>query len=296
VSGDGPHPIAAAPTAGIPRPTGRHEGVTEIRAVRGLVPLNLRELWEFRDLVLFLLWRDVAGRYRQMALGPLWILLSPVTNMVLFTVIFGQVARLPSDGIPYPLFSFSALLPWTLFSGCLFAAAGSLLSHKHLISKVYFPRLAVPLVGALSALADFLVSFVVLVGMMLAYGFAPGWQALWLPVFLLLAMATGLAVGLWWASWIVHYYDLQNVLGYLVRVWMYATPVVYASSLIPERWRTLYRLNPMTGVTDGVRWCLLGVGEPRWGLLGLAFAIVLPVLVAGAYYFRNTERSIVDIA
>jgi lipopolysaccharide transport system permease protein len=243
-----------------------------------------------------MLWRDVKGRYRQMAFGPLWMVINPLLNMVLFTVIFGVVAKLPSDGIPYPLFNYAALLPWTFFAGALFSAANSLLSNRDLIAKVYFPRLVTPLVGVLSSLFDFAISFIILLGMMLWYGYGVSLAMLVVPVYLLLAAMTGLAVGLWAASWIVHFRDVNSVLSYLVRLWMYATPVVYATSLVPERWMGLYMLNPMANVIEGIRWALLGVGRPPDLNLLLSFIIVIPLMVAGAYYFRRTERSIVDIA
>lgn len=260
------------------------------------VPLNLHELWEYRDLIYFLIWRNVKGRYRQMALGPLWIVIQPLMNMVLYTIIFGTVARLPSDGLPYPLFSYAALLPWTFFSGAVNGAANSLLSYQSLITKVYFPRLVVPVVGVLSGLVDFAISFIILLGMMVFYGYSPTWTILTIPLYLLLAAATALAVGLWAASWIVHYRDVSNILGYVMSGWLYATPVVYAISMVPEGWRTLYRLNPMTNVVDGFRWALLGAGQPPDLMFPLSALLVLPVLISGAYYFRRTERTIVDIA
>ena len=270
--------------------------IQRIQPVSGLVPLNLHELWEYRELIVFFFLRDVKGRYRQMALGPLWVVLAPLVNMVLFTVIFGRIAKLPSDGIPYPLFTYSALLPWAFFAGSLTTAAGSLLNYRQLISKVYFPRLTIPLVGMLSALFDFFISFLILIGMVLAFGYSIGFSILLVPVFLLLAALTGLAVGLWAASWIVHFRDVNTVLNYVVRVWMYASPVVYASSLVPEKLRLLYRINPMTNMIEWFRWAVLGVGEPDLKMLLLSFAIVIPVLIGGAYYYRRTERSIVDIA
>lgn len=269
---------------------------TEISAPRGLVPLNLHELWEYRELAFFMLFRDIKGRYRQMALGPLWMVINPIMNVIVFSIIFGRMAKFPSDGVPYPLFSYSALLPWGFFSGSLFTAAGSLLGYKDLISKVYFPRLIIPLVGVLSSLIDFLISFVLLLGVAVYYGFWPSWQLLFIPGFLFMAAVTGLAVGLWFASWIVHFRDVNAILAYIVRAWMYITPVVYASSFVPERWRGLYRLNPMANIIEGFRWSLLGIEPPSWKMLFLTFAAVIPILIAGAYYYRRTERSIVDIA
>jgi lipopolysaccharide transport system permease protein len=267
-----------------------------IEPVKGVVPLNLHELWEYRDLIWFFLARDIKGRYRQMALGPLWLVMGPLLNMVLYSIIFGKVAKLPSEGIPYPLFIYSALLPWTLFAAALTAASNSLLGYRDLIAKVYFPRLTIPIVGVLAALVDFAVSFVILLVMMLAYGFWPGVEFLWLPFSLLLACMTGLAVGLWWASWIVHYRDLATVLSYLVRVWMFASPVVYASSFVPEQWQWLYRFNPMTNAIESFRYGLLGSGHFSMPMMAISFGVIILLFIGGAYHFRKTERSIVDIA
>lgn len=269
---------------------------TIIEARKGLVALDLAEVWRYRELAAYLLWRDVKGRYRQMALGPLWMIINPLLNTILFVVLFGMVAKVPTDGLPAPLFMYSAMLVWTFFSGGLFAAANSLVGYRDLISKVYFPRLIVPLVAFASAMIDFLVSFAILIGMMAWYGFYPHWQALWILPALLLATCTGLAVGLWFASWIVHFRDISSVLGFIVRFWMYACPVVYASSLVPAAWRGLYQLNPMTVVIETFRWAMLGVGEVPGRSMIYAFAMVIPALIAGAFYFRRTERSIVDIA
>lgn len=270
--------------------------VLVIQPTRGWGKLALHEVWEYRDLLYFLIWRDIKGRYRQMALGPLWIILRPLFNMVLFTLIFGMVAKLPSDGVPYPIFTYTALLPWTFFAGAVMGAANSLLSNKHLIAKVYFPRLIVPIVSILSGLIDFTISFIILLGMMLFYGYAVTWSILTIPIYLLLAAATALAVGLWCASWIVHYHDVNEILSYAIRGWMYATPVVYAISIIPEKWRLLYRLNPMTHVIEGFRWALLGTGHPSGMLLVISALLVGMLLISGAFYFRRTERNIVDIA
>lgn len=267
-----------------------------IQPTKGWGRLALYEVWEYRDLLYFLLWRDIKGRYRQMAFGPLWIVLRPLFNMVLFTLIFGIVAKLPSDGIPYPLFTYSALLPWTFFSATLNGAANSLFSYKELIAKVYFPRLIVPIVGVLSGLVDFSISFFLLLGMMWFYGYHPTWTLLLVPLYLLLAAVTALAVGLWVASWVVHYHDVNEILVYFLRVWMYASPVVYAESMIPEQWRMVYYINPMTHVINGFRWTLLAVGQPPNILLGLSTLIVSLLLISGVFYFRRTERTIVDIA
>lgn len=273
------------------------EMLTEISAPRGLVPLNLHEIWEYRELVFFMLWRDVKGRYRQMALGPLWMIINPIMNVIVFTILFGIMAKFPSDGVPYPLFNYSALLIWSFFTASLFTTAGSLIGYRDLISKVYFPRLSIPLVGVLSALVDFSISFVLLLGACVYFGYCPTWRLVFVPVFLVMAASVGLAVGLWFASWIVHFRDVNAVLGYMVRAWMYMTPVVYSAAFIPEKWRWVLELNPLTSVVQGFRWSVLGLGRPPpLGGTMFQYLVVALVLVGGAYYFRKTERSIVDIA
>jgi lipopolysaccharide transport system permease protein len=270
--------------------------IVEISAPRGLVPLNLREVWEFRELVFFMFWRDLKGRYRQMAFGPLWMIVSPIFNMVVYTILFGTIAKLPADGVPYHLFNYAGLLPWTFFVSAFGVAQNSLLGYRDLISKVYFPRLIIPLVGILSSLTDLFISFLILVGLCLHAGYLPTIYYLFVPLFMAMASITGLAVGLWVASWIVHFRDIGVITSYVIRVWMYATPIVYSISLVPARWRTLYFLNPMVGIVEGFRWAVLRVGTPPGPLLWGTFALVILLLVSGAYYFRKTERSIVDIA
>jgi lipopolysaccharide transport system permease protein len=274
----------------------KDSSVTEINAVTGWVPLNLGELWLYRDLLFFFLWRDLRGRYRQMALGPLWIIVGPVVNMLLFTLVFGKLANLGPEGVPYPLFNFAALLVWGLFAGTAQSTASSLLDSRALISKVYFPRLVMPLVGMLSSVFNFLISLLILVALMVHYRWMPGLEIVFLPIYLLLAIICGMALGLWWAAWIVQYRDLQMVLDYLLKALMYASPVVYATTLIPEHWRSLYYINPLANVVDGVRYCLLGMAPPPWRMVVLGFAVAVPILVLGAYHFRKTERNIVDIA
>lgn len=267
-----------------------------IEPTTGWGRLGLREIWEYRDLLYFLLWRDVKGRYKQMALGPLWIVIHPLLNMVIFSLVFGVVAKLPSNGVPYPIFTYAAILPWTFFSSAVMGATHSLLSNSHLIAKVYFPRLIVPIVSVLAGLIDFSISFLILLGMMLYYGYLPGWKILALPFFLLLAAAIGLGVGLWAATWVMHYRDVAQLVAYLVRGWMYVTPVVYSMSIIPERWQAFYRLNPMTNVIEGIRWAVLDAGAPPDKFLLLSIMLTIPLLIGGAYYFRRTERTIVDVA
>ena len=267
----------------------------EIGPARGWSSLGLRDVWEYRELLYFLVSRNVRGAYRQMAFGVLWIVMRPLVNMVLYSVIFGNLAKLPSDGLPYPIFAYSALLPWTFFAGAVRQVANSLVANKGLISKVYFPRLIVPLAGVLAGLIDFAVSFVILLGMMAYYGIWPTWSMLTVPLYMLLTAVLALGIGLWFASWIVHYRDVSDVLSYLLSGWMYASPVVYAASVIPEQWRVLYRLNPMTSVIEGLRWALFGTGQPPDVFLLISVLVAVLLMIFGAFYFRRTERTIVDV-
>lgn len=280
---------------GLPTETGRASVPTlVIRRTKGWGSLGLRDIWEFRELLSLLTWREIKGRYRQMALGPLWIFMAPLIQMLIFTLLFGVVFSLPSDGVPYPIFTYVALLPWTLFANSARNSAGSLVSQQQLIAKVYFPRLIIPLSQVVSALVDFALSFVILVGMLLFYRIVPDWRVLALPVYLLLAIVTALAVGLWLATLSVKFRDVLIVLGFIISAWQYATPVAYSASLIPAQWLWLYNLNPMTVVVEGFRWSLLGTGRaPMPSDLVVAGSMVL-LMVTGGYYFRRTERTIVD--
>ena len=242
---------------------------------KGWAPLQLGELWKFRELLFFLTWRDIKVRYKQTALGAAWAVLQPVLTMILFSVIFGGLAKLPSEGIPYPIFTFTALLPWQLFAFALTQSSNSLIGDQKLISKVYFPRLVVPLSSVMAGVVDFAIAFVVLVGMMAFYGIKLTPAALLLPVFLALAVASALAIGLWLSALNVKYRDIRYVVPFLTQFWMYATPIAYSSSLIPEKWRWLYSLNPMTGVVEGFRWAILGKSSLDLVSLGIsALAVV----------------------
>jgi lipopolysaccharide transport system permease protein len=268
--------------------------VIEIEPSKGWSQLGLRDVWEYRELLYFLLWREVKGRYRQMAFGPLWIIIQPLVNMVIFSLIFGRLARLPSDGIPYPIFTYVALLPWQFFANATRTSAGSLLNQKNVIAKVYFPRMVIPISAVLSALVDFGASFVVLIGMMAAYRVVPTWRVVTLPAFVLLAGATSLGIGLWLAGLAIRFHDVAIGLGFGITIWQYLTPVAYSTSLIPPEWRAVYRLNPMTNVVEGFRWALLGTGQAPDAITAISTAMVLILLVTGAFYFRRTERTIVD--
>jgi lipopolysaccharide transport system permease protein len=269
--------------------------VTRIQATKGWGSLKLDELWRYRDLIYFLLWREIVARYKQMALGPLWLVIQPLFMITMNTIIFGNLAKLPSDGIPYPLFNFAGLLPWQFFAGALGRVSASLASNQHLITKVYFPRLIMPIVGSLSGLLDFLVSLGLFLLIIPFYKVLPGINVLVMPFLILFAGAIALAVGLWLASLQARFRDVGFMLSYILQAWMFATPVVYASSIVSEQWQFWYRLNPMTTVVEGFRWALLGQGTLQWVPSLISVAIVSILLVTGAYVFRRSERTIVDV-
>jgi lipopolysaccharide transport system permease protein len=272
-----------------------HAHVTEISAKGQGLRAELREVWAYRDLLALLVRRDISVRYKQSAVGFGWILLQPLAMMVVFSIIFGRFARLPSDGIPYPLFAMSALLPWLYFSKALVGSSDSLVSASHMIKKVYFPRLVIPLSRTLSGLVDFVITFLVLGVMLLWYGFMPGWQVVFLPLIVLTAIMTALGLGLWLTALNVKYRDVGLIVPFLVQIWMYASPIAYSSSIVPERWRWLYDLNPMVGVIDGFRWALLGKEMPRLDPLFTSFGLASLILVGGLAYFRRMERSFADV-
>ena len=266
-----------------------------IEPVRGIRSLGLQDLWSARELLYFMLWRDVKGNYRQMAFGPLWMLIQPLVMMLIFTGVFGHLADLPSEGVPYPLFTYVALLPWQLFATGTRQSAQSLVSQQSVISKVYFPRLIIPVSAVMAAFVDFLSSFVILAGMLLFYRVQVGWQLLALPVFIVLAGATALSVGLWLAGLAVKYRDVLLGLGFLITVWQYLTPVAYSATLIPEHLRSLYMLNPMAVTVQGFRWSLLGIGDPPGWPAAASGLLVTALLLGGLVTFRRTERTIVDL-
>jgi lipopolysaccharide transport system permease protein len=265
-----------------------------IEPARGWQALELRDLWKYRELLYFLTWRDVKVRYKQTALGATWAIIQPLLTMVIFSVIFGQLAKLPSEGIPYPIFTYTALLPWQLFAFALANSSNSLVGNQNLVSKVYFPRLVIPLASVLPGLVDFAVSFVVLVGMMVFYQVPLTARVLTLPLFLLLALISALGIGIWLSALNVEYRDIRYVVPFLTLFWQYATPVAYSSTLIPERWRVLYGLNPMTGVVEGFRWALLGNGQVG-GLLWASVIVTLALFVSGLAYFRRMEATFADV-
>jgi lipopolysaccharide transport system permease protein len=266
-----------------------------LRPSRGFLRLNLRDVWEYRELLYFLVWRDVKVRYKQTALGAAWAILQPVMTMLVFSVFFGRLAKVPSDGIPYPVFAFTALLPWQLFAYALSESSNSLVSNQNLITKVYFPRLVIPIAAVLAGLVDFAIAFVVLLGLMLYYGIVPTAAVALLPLFMLLAVTTALAIGLWLSALNVKFRDVRYTIPFLTQFWMFATPVAYPSSLVPEPWRALYGLNPMAGVVEGFRWALLGKAQGPGPLLAVSVAAVVVLLVGGLMYFRRTESTFADV-
>jgi lipopolysaccharide transport system permease protein len=256
--------------------------------------LPLGELWEYRELLYFFVWRDVKIRYKQTAIGILWVVLQPVLNMLVFTLFFGHLAKLPSDGLPYPIFYFAALVPWTYFAYALQMTTNVVVDNQRLITKVYFPRLILPISAALSGLVDFAIGLVVLAIFTVVYDIKPTRAAFWLPVLLLLALFTALGVGLWLSALNALYRDVKYVVPFLVQFWMFASPVAYPSSLVPEHWRWLYGLNPMAGVIDGFRWAITGRGQPPSLTLLASSAVVALVVLGGLFFFNRMETSVAD--
>ena len=266
-----------------------------IKPVEGWRAIDFRELWAYRELLYFLVWREIKVRYKQTVLGAAWAVIQPFFTMVVFSVFFGTLAGVPSDGIPYPIFAYSALLPWQMFENGINKAGASLVSGRNLLTKVYFPRITVPLAPILASFVDFLLAFVVLIGMMVYYGMRPT-SAIWtLPLFLLLTMITAIGVGLWTAALNVAYRDVGYLIPFVMRVWFFITPITYASSIVPEQYRFLYSLNPMVGVVEGFRWAMLGVGNPPTSIFIGAIVISVILMITGALYFRRMERTFADV-
>ena len=268
--------------------------MTVVERTGGWRAVNLRELWRYRELLYFLAWRDVKVRYKQTALGAAWAVLQPLATMALFAVVFRRFAHVPSDGIPYPLFAFAALLPWQFFASAANHAGMSLVDNRNLVTKVYFPRILLPAAATLPGLLDLAVGLGVLAVLMAVYGQAPSARVVFLPLFLLLALAAAAAVGLWWAAWNVRYRDVKYTMPLLTQLWLLATPVAYPVSVVPERWRVFYELNPMAGVVEGFRWTLVGGPSPGRSV-ALSAAVVAIVLAAGLAYFARTERNAADV-
>jgi lipopolysaccharide transport system permease protein len=270
-----------------------------IRPARGWIPLNLRDLWAYRELIYFLTWRDIKVRYKQAFLGIGWAALQPLGTMLIFTVIFGRLLKLPPDaGLPpewYPVFSFAGVLPWQLFQGALQRAGISLVGNSNLLTKVYFPRLIIPIAAVVAGLVDFCISFAIMIGLMVIYGVPFGWNMLWLPLLTILALTTALSIGLWLSAMNVQYRDIQHMIPFLLQAWMYASPVAFSIDAInvSPTWRLIYGLNPMAGVIQGFRWALLGSAPPD-GLMAVSIGVVVLLLVSGLFYFRRVERNFAD--
>jgi len=269
--------------------------VIRIEPSRGWVSIELSELWTYRELLYFLIWRDVKVRYKQTVIGIGWAILQPLLTMVIFTMIFGNFAKIPSDGLPYPVFAFTALLPWNLFAGALNRCTLSLVGSANLITKVYFPRLIVPVSAIISGIIDFAIAFVFLLGLMLWFHIVPTWGAIALPIFLLLTLITALAVGLWLSALDVRYRDVGHAIPFLIQIWMFLSPVAYPLSVVPEKWRLLYSLNPMVGVIEGFRWALLGRESPDFKVIAVSTAVVVALLLSGLVYFKRIERTFADV-
>jgi lipopolysaccharide transport system permease protein len=269
--------------------------VIEIRARRGRAPIDLAGLWQYRELLYFLTWRDLKVRYRQTFLGAAWAVIQPLVTMVVFSVIFGRLAGIPSDGVPYPVFAFAALVPWTFFATGVTQAANSLVGSQNLVKKVYFPRLVIPIAAVLTGVVDLAIAGVVLIVLMLAFGIVPGLGIVWIVPLVGLAFVTALGVGVWLAALNVRYRDVRYLVPFLLQVWLFATPIAYPSSLLDEPWRTVYALNPMVGVVEGTRWALLGTATAPGPLILVSGAVAVLLLVTGAAYFRHVEGTFADV-
>ncbi len=291
--------VEEEPGAG-PAPAPRAEPTSayhlRIEPSRGWVSLKLRELWEYRELLYFLTWRDVKVRYKQTVLGAAWAIIQPLMTMVVFSLFFGNLAKIPSDGIPYPIFSYAALVPWTFFANGMGQSSNSLVGAANLIKKIYFPRLVIPISSVISGVVDFALAFIVLLGMMLAYGIVPTLNVVFLPFLLLLAFVTALGVGMWLSAMNVQFRDVRYIIPFLTQFWMFATPIAYPSSLIEnDLLRTLYGLNPMTGVVEGFRWALLDTDTAPGPILIVSTLAAVGLLVSGVYYFRRMEKTFADV-
>jgi lipopolysaccharide transport system permease protein len=271
------------------------EEIIFIKPTKGWGSLNLRELWLYRELIYFLTWRDLKVRYKQTVLGAGWAILQPVLSMIVFSIFFGSLLNVPSEGVPYPIFSYAALLPWGVFAKALNDTGRSLVSNRAMLTKIYFPRMVIPLASVFSSLADFLIAFIVMLGLMLYYRIAPTSNIWTLPLFLLLAVITALGVGLWLSAMNVLYRDIGYMIPYITQLWFYLTPIVYSSSEVPEEWRFFYALNPMVGVVEGFRWALLGTADAPDPMIAVSATISVVIFISGMFYFRRMERTFADM-
>jgi len=273
---------------------GANKNVILIKPIAGWVSINISELWAYRELLYLLVWREIKVRYKQTFLGVAWVIIQPFLMMLLFTIFFGKFIKIPHQGIPYPLFTYAALLPWGLFSESIIRSANSTIENANLIKKVYFPRLVIPISAVLSPLVDFIFAFLVFLGLLFYFGFPFTARIFLLPIFLLFALITALAVGLWLSAINVQYRDVRYIIPFLVQSWFFASPVVYSTASLPNSWQLIYGLNPMVGVIEGFRWVLLGT-EPPGALMIVSLAVVLVILISGAFYFRRMEKIFADV-
>lgn len=283
-------------------PTTAPESITQrvlpkkrIQPSNGWISLRLEEVWAYRELLYFFVWRDIKIRYKQTVMGISWAIIQPVFTMVIFSLFFGQLAGVPSDGIPYPIFSFAALVPWTFFANALNLASNSLVNSADMIKKIYFPRLTLPMATVLAGILDFAVAFIVLLGLMIFYGMTPTLNVVWLPLLLILALVTSLGVSLWLSAMNVQFRDVRYTIPFLTQAWLFATPIAYPSSLLSEPWRTLYAINPMVGVVEGFRWALLGTDTAPGPMVIVSAMVAIGILVSGAFFFRRMEKTFADV-
>ena len=269
--------------------------VIVVQPSKGWISLKLREIWQYRELLYFLTWRDIKVRYKQTVLGAAWAIIQPFFTMVVFSIFFGRLAKVPSDGLPYPIFAYAALVPWTFFANGLNQASNSLVGSANLIKKVYFPRLVVPISSVISGVVDFVLAFAVLLGMMLFYGILPTVKILWLPLFVLLIFVTALGVGFWLSALNVQFRDVRYTVPFLTQFWLFTTPIAYPSSLLSEPWRTIYGINPMVGVVEGFRWALLGTDTAPGPIIIVSTVVALLLFVGGAFWFRKMEKTFADV-
>ena len=268
---------------------------TRLQPSRGWIPLNLGESWAYRELIGFFVWKEIKVRYKQTVLGITWAIIQPFFTMVVFSLFFGRLARIESDGLPYPIFSFTALVPWTFFANAMTNASNSLITNANMIKKIYFPRVTLPVSMVAASLVDFILAFIVLLGMMLYYGFVPTANVVWLPLLLLLAIVVALGVGLWLSAMNVRFRDVRYTIPFITQAWLFITPIAYPSSLLDEPWKTIYGLNPMAGVVEGFRWALLGTETAPGPIILVSSVAALAILVSGLYYFRRMEKTFADL-
>lgn len=268
---------------------------THIEPTKGWVSLKLGELWIYRELLYFFVWRDIKVRYKQTVLGASWAIIQPFFTMVIFSLFFGRLANVPSDGLPYPIFSYAALVPWTFFSNGVMQAANTLVSNSNMVKKVYFPRLAMPIASVLAGLVDFVLAFIVLIIMMAFFQIYPTYNVIWLPFFLLLALITALGVGFWLSAMNAQFRDVRYIVPFMLQAWLFLTPIAYPSSLLDEPWRTIYGLNPMAGVVEGFRWALLGTETAPGTITIVSTFVAIIVLTSGLFYFKRMERTFADV-